>query len=372
MKTTVLQSDLAKCLGTVSRVIPSRGQLPVLANVLLEARKDGLTLVATNLELGIRVMVGGKIEEEGDITIPAKNLTEFVSSLPAGSVDLSTDGEKMLIKGGKLSATFTGISAMEFPVVPKIESVQGGRIVKIKRAMMEKVAKQVAFAAATDESRPVLTGVVFMSEGNILKITASDGFRLSRRFIEMERGLWLSDKRLILPARTLLEMSRIAAEGKKEEIEMAEIAENNQVIMAYDGIQLTSRILEGNFPDVEKIIPVDTRTKITLDRQEMLRAVKAVGIFARDSSNIIRLRIQDGGMMVEASATQTGESTVELEGEKTGDDGQIAFNYRFVLDFLNSVDSERVTFGMNDSLASGLFGIDGDNELLHLIMPVRV
>ncbi len=373
MKATINQGDLNKWLSVVSRVVPNRGQLPILANVLIEADKEGILLSATNLEIGLKVTAGGKINEEGALTIPAKSLGEFVQSLPAGNVTLATEGEKLKIEGGKLAATFTGISATEFPVISKLdEKKDGHRAFKLKKQLIEDVAGQVAYAAASDESRPVLTGVKFETSGDKLLITATDGFRLSRKIITAEEGSKNFEKGLILPSRTVVEMARIVSEGKKDDVELGMAGESNQVVLSYEGIYLSSRILEGNFPDVDKIIPKTEKTEIVLDKEELMRAVKAVSIFARDSANVVRFKIEGEILSVEASSSQTGESRVEIEADKKGEDGQIAFNYRYVTDFLNSVNSERVVFKMNDSLAPGIFGVEKDTSLVHIIMPVRV
>ena len=371
MKAVILQTDFNKWLTVVGRVVPNRGQLPVLANVLLEAEKGELRLTATNLEIGLRVVVGGKVTETGAITIPAKSLAEFVGSIPAGNVEIETSGEKMKVSGGKMSATFTGIAATEFPVMPGSVDVGKGKSFKLKKKLMEEIATQVAFAAAADESRPVLTGVMMQPEEKGLVITATDGFRLSRKTIA---GVVMGSegKGLIIPARTMLEMARVVGEGKKEELIVGLLPETNQVVMEYDGVEMLSRVLEGNFPDVEKIIPRDNNCRLTVDREEMLRAVRAAGIFARESANVVKFKIEDTKLTISASATQTGESEMEMEVEKKGEDGQIAFNYRYVLDYLNSVNAERVTFGMTESLAPGVFGVEGDPGLTHIIMPVRV
>jgi DNA polymerase III subunit beta len=372
MKATIIQTDLNKWLSVVGRVVPNRGQLPILSNVLLEAGKEGLVLSATNLEIGLKAIAGGKVLEPGAITIPAKNLGEFVNSLPAGNVTLKTEGEKLEVEGGKLAATFTGISATEFPVISKIDNNTNNKSFKLKRKIINEIAIQVAYAAATDESRPVLTGVLFETEGKSLKVTATDGFRLSRKIINTDQEINGLEKSLILPARTILEIARIVSEGKKEDIDMGMAGESNQMVIGYEGVFMASRVLEGNFPDLEKIIPTGSKTEIIVDKEELIRAVKAVGIFARDSSNIIRFKIEKDILIVEASSAQTGESRVEIEADKKGDDGQIAFNYRYVQDFLNSVAEERITFKMNDSLAPGIFGVEKEAGLLHIIMPVRV
>lgn len=373
MKATVLQADFNKWLAVVTRIVPSRGQLPVLANVLIEAEKEGLILSATNLEIGLRVQVGGKVVEPGAVTIPAKNFSEFVGSLPAGNIELETDGEKLKVAGGKLSAVFTGISATEFPVISRLENVKDGKkVIRLKRKIIEEISKEVAYCAAMDESRPVLTGVLFNVDGPTMKITATDGFRLAQKIIKLDEVITGLEKGLILPARTLTEMAKILSEGKKEELELGLVGESNQAVLGYDNAEMASRVLEGNFPDMEKIMPKEWKTEVIVDREEILRAVRAVGVFARDSANIVRFVIEGKKLRAEASATQTGESKVAVEAETEGEDASISFNYRYVLDFLSSTDAERVRLRIIDSLTAGVFGIDKSEDLVHLIMPVRV
>ena len=184
MHATVLQSDLNRGLGIVGRVVATRGQLPVLANILIEANKEGITLAATNLEIGLRVTVGGKVKELGAITIPGKNLGELVGSLAGESLDLVTEGEKLRIKSGNSTGVLTGISASEFPPIPRAGEQESKRAgVKIDKSILLEIAGQVAYAAAVDESRPVLTGVRIQESGDSLTIVATDGFRLSRKQI---------------------------------------------------------------------------------------------------------------------------------------------------------------------------------------------
>jgi DNA polymerase III subunit beta len=374
MKVTVLQTDLSKWLSVAGRIVPTRGQLPVLANVLLVADKNGLTISATNLEIGLSLDCGGKMTEAGAITVPAKNLSELVSSLPVGNVELTTDGEKLEVKEGKLGAVFTGIPAGEFPAMqkPGEENKKSGKSFKLSKNIISSIATQVAFAAATDESRPVLTGVKLEIIDKELIIIATDGFRLSKKSVKLEEKIEILEKTLILPARTVSEIARIINEGKKETVEMTMGGENNQVFVEYENILLASRILEGNFPDVEKIIPKSDKTKIIVDREEIVHAIKAMGIFARESSNVVKFKIEGSSLKIEASSSQTGEGSMEIDTEKKGEDNQIAFNYRYVLDFLNSADEERVTLAINESLTPGVWGLEKDNSLQHVIMPVRI
>ncbi|MEK7163681.1 MAG: DNA polymerase III subunit beta [Patescibacteria group bacterium] len=362
----ILQENLSKGLTLVSRHTSNKGQLPILANVLISAQTEGVTLLATNLEMGIRVNIGGKTEKPGQITVPAKNLTEFISSLPVETVELRSEGEKLKISCGKSNAVFSTTDAKEFPIIP----VPSGGHLEIDSHLIKQVASEVAFASATDESRPVLTGVRFEKQNEYLVITATDGFRLSRKNLLAPSSYQLTT--IILPARTIMELAKV---GDEEKISMEVVSQNNQVIFTSGKTQIISRILEGNFPDVDKIIPKEFRTQVTVERGELLRAVRAAGIFARDSNNIVKFEIRPAErekFEIKASGGQTGESESLMDAEIDGDEIQISFNYKYVLDFLNSVGEERIIMKFNESTTPAVFVPEKDSSLVHLIMPVRV
>jgi DNA polymerase-3 subunit beta len=373
MKAAILHEPLVKALGALNRIVPSRGQLPVLANILIEAEKTGVTLSATNLEIGLRMIVGGKVTEEGAITVPARALGEFVASLGAESVALESVGEKLKVSGGRGTGSFAGIAASEFPVLPtRKDKPKEGKTVKLKKKAVVEVAAQVAYAAAVEESRPVLTGVKFYSGEKGFMAVATDGFRLARKNLGGS-GDWAGwGEGLILPSRTIIELAKLITEGKKEDLEIEMIKENNQVIFIYDTVSVISRVLEGNFPDVEKIIPLESKTRVTADREELTQAVRSAAIFARESANVVRLKIVGEVMRVTASGQQTGEGEVEIEIEKEGEDGEIAFNYRYMLDVLGSFGGERVRLEMNGSQSPGVWQPEKDSGLGCLIMPVRI
>src|SRR3989344_3046549 len=378
MKISVLQKDLNRGLANVSRVVATRGQLPVLANVLLEAEKDGLKLAATNLEMGIREWVGGKIEVEGRLTVPAKSLSEFVGSLGGEVVGLEAEGDKLKVRCGKYTATFAGIDASEFPVMPKsgltpAKAKEGHGIIEIGSKLVLDIAMQVAYAAASDESRPVLTGVRFAVAGDQLAVTATDGFRLARKKIQ-DKGFkdMGSLDGLVLPARTILELARMADGSAEKNMRIEVFSDNNQVIFGVGRSDLISRVLGGNYPEVDKIIPSEHKTRVIVERGDLINAVRAVGIFARENNNIIKFTIINYQFLISARASQAGESNVEIEAEMEGEDGEIAFNYKYVMDYLNSTASERVVLEMNGNLAPGVWRGEKDESLLALVMPVRV
>lgn len=368
MKIQILQEDLNKGLVLASRMTASRGQLPILSNVLLTARKEGLQIAATNLEIGVRINIGGKVSEIGSTTVVAKSLAEFVNSLPSGSLVLETEGDKLKVTTNHSSASFSGISATEFPALPESTTGQTGLV--LTNEQIRDIAVSVAFAAATDESRPILTGIQFKPVLEKVGVFATDGFRMSRLFVSTTNNQLSAQ--LILPARTLIELAKLVQTSEQKEVTMQLVSASNQVIFSVGEIDLISRILEGNFPDVNKIIPLDSSTTLIIDREDLFKSVRTASIFARENSNIIKIKVQDTKITVSAVAANLGENESEVEAEVEGEGGEISFNCKFVLDFLGSVTSERIVLKTSGAMAPGIFMPEGNEDLVHLIMPVRV
>lgn len=369
MKIQILQENLHKGLNIASRSISSKAQLPILANILFKTDGSRLQLSSTNLETGIALWLGAKVEKEGEITIPAKVLAEIVSLLPAGRIDLEVKDSVLKVSSEGYEANLNGIAASEFPKLPTYspESLFSLPAEKLLYAI-----NQVAFAAATDEGRPVLTGVLFKIQGKSLSLVATDGYRLSLKTIELENES-PEEVSLLLPAKTLLEVARIIGEEKTEKmIKMGFTKEQNQVVFVFSEMELFSRVIEGEFPNYERIIPQSYTTKATIDRDNFNRAVKVVSIFARDSANIVKLKITDNLMEMSANSPQVGENKNSFEIQSEGEGGEIAFNYRFLQGFLNAVPEGEVTIEMTGSLNSGVFRHVGDESFLHVIMPVRL
>lgn len=371
MKLEILQENLAKSLSIVSRIISSRAQLPILNNVLLSTDRGRLKISATNLETGINFWIGAKIEKEGIVSIPAKVLTEFVSSLPPEKVQLESKQDGLKITCGSYQAEFVGLPASEFPPIPFLKE----KPTLIINHLIEAIP-QVVFAAAQDESRPVLAGVFLKIIGQELILAATDGYRLSKKkivgFKEMEKIKEL-EKGLIIPNWALSEVARIAGEKEEEKKLGLNISpQSKQIIFAIDEAEIISQLIEGEFPEFEKVIPDKTETKLIIEKEALLRAVRIASIFARESANIIKFEIQNEKLEISANTAQVGSNVSEIEVKTEGKKNRIAFNSRYLLDFLNSVDSEQISFEMSTSLNPGVFKTVGDKTLLHIIMPVRI
>jgi len=372
MKFSCLQENLNKGLSIVSRFISTRPQLPVLSNILLIAKKDNLSLKATNLESGITYKVGVKIEEEGEITIPAKTLSELVSQLPADKVDFLLEENNLKINCQRFQARIAGLPATEFPPLPESS---GKPNLSFKTEEISAPVSQVSFAAAQDESRPVLSGVRIFNQDKGLTLVATDGFRLS--VVGLPTVVSAQPIDLLLPSRTLIEVVRILAEEGEKEFGLEITKETNQAVFSLGRADIVCRLLEGQFPNYEKIIPHGFNTHIVVNKDELAAAIKTAAIFAREAANIIKFEIHPSAssgpkFQISANAPQVGENTVELEAKVEGENAEIAFNCRFLQDLLGIVSSEDIIFEMTSSLSPGVFKIAGNANFLHLIMPVRV
>jgi len=371
MKVTVLKENLHQAVNTVSRFIATKAQLPVLGNVLITADKQ-LKLSATNLETGINYWIGAKIDKEGSISIPARLFAEFVASLPPEKVELEIVDNSLFLKSGGFQASFIGIGTNEFPIVPTNQSQP-----KIALACqnLAKIFSQVIFAAAQDESRPVLGGILLKIKDGELVAVATDGYRLSLKKIKEIKGVEKIEEfknGLLIPAKTLTEIGRLIDEKKSETLGMTITPESNQVIFSLNEAEVVSRLIEGDFPDYEKIIPTGNTTKVTFEKEEFLRAVKMASLFARESANIIKLDINSKTVKIMANAPQLGDNISEIVAKTEGEETKIAFNAKYLLDFLAVAGSETITLKASGPLNPGVFTVGSDNTYLHIIMPVRV
>lgn len=375
MKIELLQENLVKALGVVSRSVSTKATIPVLSHILFKASKEGLFLSATNLETGVSVGVSSKVGECGELSVPARVVLEYVSMLPLGKMSLESKENQLLVRSGGFEATIDGMSASEFPKLPVFPKSE---LLDFSKKDFLKAASLVCFSAATDEGRPVLTGVktVISKEGVVF--AATDGYRLSVLKLKT-KDLKLKDEKelaMIVPARSLIEASRIVGEGdEKKGLLFALTEEKNQAIFAADGIELSTRLIEGTFPNFEKIIPSSSKVKAEIETVGLLKAARAAAVFARDSANIIKLQFSssNGQIIVSANAPQVGSNSVVVEAKVEGEDAGVAFNSRFLLEFLANVSSVgNIEFSTEGALSPGVFKIVGENEFIHVIMPVRV
>lgn len=371
MKLKTLQDNFSKAINTAARFASTRAQLPILGNILLSAKKNKLLVASTNLETSIAISVGGQVEKEGEITIPARVLADLVSNLASGQISLQSEKEQLEISAEGFSSSLSGMNSSDFPSVP---INLGKETIKLAKDDFITAVSQVSFAASIDETRPVLTGVLFIFEKGNLSLIATDGFRLSQKRLSLNAQKKQKAQRIILPRSALSELSRLSTE--EEEISFSFRDKDNQVVFGLLNAILSSRVLEGEFPNFEKIIPKSSNYKVDLDKEEMLRAVRLASVFARDSANIVKLAIKKGSVEFSAESAQAGQQKTQVDAKVKGEISksgfEISFNYRFLEDFLNAVQGEEVQIEFSSSSAPGVFTDPKDKNFLHLIMPVRL
>ncbi len=376
MKVTVLQENLARGLGIVSRAVSPRSTLPVLANVMLATDEGRLRLSATNLEMGITCWIAARIEEEGSTTVPSRTFADLVNTLPGDQVSLSleTSTQTLNVRSGTSTNDIKGIDAQEFPPLP-VPDMEGA--VHLDIGDFREMIHQVSFAASTDEARPVLMGVLMVLEDDQITMAAADGFRLSVRHATLTSPAPVP-LNIIIPARALNELARISGDGDGT-ISMAVPTGRGQVIFRVKDSELVSQLIEGTFPDYQQIVPRSYKSRTLVSTNALLKACKQAEIFAREGSNVARLDIKaaEGEMdpsEVEISATseETGKNETIVEATVDGIGVLIAFNVKYLREALEVIRTPNVALETSAPNAPGVVRPVGEEDFLHVIMPMHL
>ncbi len=375
MKVSCLQENLARGLSIVGRAVSPRSTLPVLSNILLATDGGRLKLSATNLEVGINCWIGAKVEEEGAITVPARTLIDLVNSLRPDKVEMEAivRTQTLNIRAVRSEANIKGIDAQDFPVVPVPEGDEG---VRIEPDALRQAIDQVAFVAATDESRPILTGVLAKFEDDQLTMAAADGYRLSVRTIGLAKQV-SEPFSVIIPGRAMVELARISGE-QVDPVTVTVTPSHNQIIFQLTDMVLVSQLIDGNFPDYRQIIPGEKKTEAVVDTAAFLDACKTALIFARDAAHITRLHVkppadgESGRIIVSATSAETGDDVSDLDATVEGDEVEIAFNVRYLIDVLSVVGAPQVVLETTTSSSPGVLRPASDIEFTHVIMPMHL
>jgi DNA polymerase III subunit beta len=376
MKVTVLQENLARGLSIVSKAVSPRSTLPVLANILIATDEGRLRLSATNLELGITCWISARIDEEGSTTVPARTFNDLVSTLPSDQVNLKLDvkTQTLNVRGGTSTNDIKCIDAQEFPPLP-VPDFDGA--VQINSGDFREMIHQVAFAASTDEARPVLMGVLVQVDKDKLTMAAADGFRLSVRKAILSSPMPATVS-AIVPAQALKELARVATDGE-EPIYMVLPKGRGQVVFRVKDVEVVSQLIDGTFPDFQQIIPRKYNSRTLVSTASLLKACKQAEIFAREGSNVARLNIKSaqGEMQpseVEISATseETGKNETIVEATVDGSGVLIAFNVKFLREVLEVIKSPNVALETSAANAPGVVRPVGDDDFLHVIMPMHL
>jgi DNA polymerase-3 subunit beta len=370
MKLSLLEENLSQALSHTSRFVASKVQLPILNHILFSTDNGRLKLSATNLELAINYWLGAKIEKEGSFCLPAKEITEFVSYLPVGRIDLSLKDTNILtLSSSKTESNFACLPPADFPEIPSLDPKTA---FEIDLPVLTQAINQIAFAAASDDSRPVLTAILCTFSNEELTLVATDGFRLSLKSIKLVNPLSLSKEKetLLIPAKSLLEIVKLARNAKKIKIGLTK--DTHQVVFVLEDLELVSRLIDGEYPDYHRIIPKVADTKIFLNRDEFIQAIKQTSVFARESANVVKISLKANSIELSANAPQIGQNKVSVDARIEGEALDIAFNYKFISDFLGICTGEEIVLELNEPLSPGLFRDQSDPDLTHIIMPVRI
>lgn len=362
MQLQVTQENLNKALGTVARVANARGTLPVLANVLIKTVDGRASIAATNLDIGITQYIGAKIVEDGAITVPARLMQDFISSLPSGVIDLKLDDAKLQIVTEQYQSVINGVSAEEFPVMPAITE---GQTWKIGGAQLKASLQQVIMAASTDEARPVLTGVYVHASDGKLCMAATDSYRLA------EKELMPSEDKisLLIPVTAMQDVLRIVNDFDDE---VTITSDEQQVLFRAGDVEVVARLIEGKYPDYRKLIPAKFGVTATLKRADLLNVTKVSSLFARESAGSITIHVDEETqkLSIRSVASQLGENTATAEAKIAGT-GDITLNSRYLLDALHALGGAEVQFCFNGKLEPIVLTDPGQADYTHLIMPLK-
>ena len=375
MKVSCLQENLAKGLSIISRAVASRSTLPVLGNVLIASDQGRLKLAATNLELAVTCWIGAKVDVDGATTVPARILSDFVNSLPPERIDmdLNSKTQTLHLKCARYDANIKGIDATEFPIIP---SIGNGKKISLEPETLREMIEQVSFSAATDESRPVLTGVVAKFEKDKVTFAAADGFRLSVRHATLSAPV---DQPItvIIPAKALQEVGRVSGD-QEDPIELAVTDNKSQVLFKLTNIEIVSQLIDGVFPDFTRIIPESHATRTVVNTAELQNAVKASSVFAREAMNTVRVQIAPAGemgagkMTMTATSAESGDNVGDIDATVDGEPVEIAFNARYLADVLSVLHAPQVAIETSGSSSPGVIKPVNRDDFTHVIMPMHL
>lgn len=374
MKIFSLQENLKQGLALVGHVAGKNINLPILNNVLIKAEAGKIRLVATNLEIGIVSAVRGKIELEGSFTANAKIISDCVGLLPNKKIGLKQKENDLLVDCENYQVKIRGQSAEEFPLIPEVDKKNyfSARAEAVKNAI-----SQVIFATPASESRLELSGVLFVFSGGFLTVAATDSYRLAEKKIQI-KATNDEEKRVIVPAKTLQELLRVLSVNLDDEVEennqeIKFYISDNQILFTYGSTELVSRLIEGQYPDYQQIIPTASRTKIIIDRQELIRAVKMASLFSKTGINDVNLDFPLGKnrAVISSVSGQTGENITNLEAKVAGEENSIVVNYRYLLEGLSNIEKETVKIEVIDGNTPCLIRPEQDESYLYIIMPIK-
>jgi len=374
MKFISLQENLKKGLNVVGHVSSKNINLPILNNILVKAKDSTIEFISTNLEIGVSHQLRGKVEKDGDFTVDAKLISEYIGLLSSGEkVEVDLDGNELNIKCGNYKTKIKGEDAKEYPLIPTIsrDSFFSCDLTTLKKSL-----NSVIFAVSTSENRVELTGVLFSFIGNSLFLASTDSYRLAERSLDVKRiNINDDDQKFIVPAKTVQELLRILNSFENSYIEENQevnfYISDNQILFTFDSVELISRLINGHYPDYKQIIPSKSQTDALVDRVELVRAVKAAALFSKTGINDITLIFSKSKILVSSFSGLSGESQVEISCDINGEDNEVTINYRYLLDGLNNIEGSLVRLSVLNNMTPCVIRPEKDSNYLYIVMPIK-
>jgi len=373
MKFISLQENLKKGLNIVSHVSSKNINLPILNNILIKAKAGIIEFISTNLEIGISHQIRGKVEIDGEFTVDSKLINEYISLLSSGEkVKVELKENELKVECGNYKTKIKGENSKEFPLIPTISK---NNFYTINLTILKKALNSVIFSVSNSENRVELNGVLFSFTGDELALAATDSYRLAEYKLKIDKHNISEDQKIIVPAKTIQELLRIVNnfdDFLEEGIQEIKIyLSDNQILFAFDSVEIISRLINGHYPDYQQIIPSKTQTEIKIARNELVRAVKAAALFSKTGINDITLLFTGTKILVSSFSGASGESQVELTAEINGGDNEITINYRYLLDGLNNLDSPLIRLSVLNNMTPCVLRPEKEKDYLYIVMPIR-
>jgi len=370
-----LQENLKQGLAIVSRVVSKNINLPILNNILFKVNKSNIELIATNLEIGITHQVRGKIDSEGEFTVDSKVITDYINLLPGDKVECERDGLEIKIKCQNYKTKIHVQDASDFPLIPKVDK---DNFYSIPVDEFKSALSEVIFAVANNETRLELSGILLSFTGDSLVLAGTDSYRLAEKKIKIKSNYENPVSKVIVPARTLQELIRVLSSFKEDEQlenagEIKICLSENQILFIFGSTELVSRLINGSYPDYQQIIPLNYKTRVLINKNELMRAIKASAIFSKAGVNDVALdfKSETGKITISSASSQVGESSVELNSEIEGDNNEIIINYRYFLDGLNNISSDIIKLDLVNSGTPCVLRPEKTDDYLYIVMPIR-
>ena len=373
MKVICTQENLNHGLNVVSQIAYKNTTLPILNNVLIESKNGVISLSTTNLEIAIQCIVRGKVEEDDSVTVNAKLLSEYVNLLPRDKINMETKENVLQVQCQNFATKINGHAADDFPLIPKIEKTN---VLSCNARDFKRALQQVIFAASSDDHRPEIHGVLFKFQQNTLTLVATDSFRLAEKKVTLDQTVE-QDMSIIIPVYTVQQLLRIVSDVDKDTSSEHPIVEfdiaDSQIAIQYDNVHVISRLVSGQYPDYEQMIPKEFKTTFTLNKSELLQVIKNVSLFCRLGINDIHLTFnpETNDISIRADNSELGENVGKIIGEGSGDVNELVFNYKYMLEGLNTIADDRIQLQVIDSMNPGLITSAGDSAYRYIVMPIR-